>query len=280
MKKHFVLALLSSALMLVACGVQTGDDELFAPMPPNSAAFGGVDGGPAADAGASRPDATAASSDTGGGKTDSGSSEPKSDAGGTVPDSGSDAADSGKPKPDASTPDSGVSDAGVADAATEAGSDAGADSGPADAGVVVPDNADVVRLTADRKTFLLSTRYIFSAKCGEVRGPMPGVGWSAGPQSCDTDSDGYFAYTPIAGTVGTYSFTYLDPNKPADGWALYGNIDLLRAMSPTARSFVECNWWDASTQKTVSVGNPSCSLKATFGANGLLAGAGNMANLQ
>jgi hypothetical protein len=145
--------------------------------------------------------------------------------------------------------------------------------------VSVPDNADVVVLSDDGKTIFLSTRFTFSASCNLVLGNMPGVGWDVGVRSCDTDKDGYVSYTPKSGTVGTYNFSYRD-TEDANGWALYGDIEAQRKMSPEARSFIECNWWDAAHAKTVTVANPSCGLKLTIGSDGKVVGAGNMSNLK
>jgi hypothetical protein len=49
-------------------------------------------------------------------------------------------------------------------------------------------------------------------------------------------------------------------------------------MTADARSFVNCNWWDAASGTTVTVGSPGCNLRITVDGSGNVTGAGNMRN--
>lgn len=120
--------------------------------------------------------------------------------------------------------------------------------------------------------------YISGSPCGDVVGTLPGMTWSAGPRIADSDSDGRLEYRPASIPAGTYDLSYRDRGCPGEvdrtNWALYGDPDMLRAMSPDARSFIQCNWWVNGA--IVQVSDPGCKLRINVDSTCAITGAGNM----
>jgi len=110
--------------------------------------------------------------------------------------------------------------------------------------------------------------YISEATCGEARGTMPGMTWSSGALISDVDGNAadLEMVVPAASAVpGTYEMSYLGFQScgapTPEAWAQYGGSAQLLLMSPDAREFISCNWWDASSGAPVATGSPSCSLR-------------------
>jgi len=145
-----------------------------------------------------------------------------------------------------------------------------------------------------------SSHYVSGAKCGELRGDIRGtvaVSWTAGLYMLDSDNSGYLgmAFTD-APDAGTYNVSYIgltdcSTHSATDSWAQYGLVDDLRNMTAEARSFIQCNWWDAinrvmfdsdpSSTKCVGMdGQPcGCNIRIKIDAACNIGPAGNMANL-
>jgi hypothetical protein len=127
-----------------------------------------------------------------------------------------------------------------------------------------------------------STAYVSGATCGEVRGSLPGMSWTDGVQIANPDGDGYMGMSFIT-PAGTYELSYLGwqncgTREPKDAWAQYGFEEQLVKMTAEARSFLNCNWWNATTQQKVTGVNPSCDIRITVDTVGNILPAGNMAN--
>ncbi len=125
-----------------------------------------------------------------------------------------------------------------------------------------------------------SNAYVSGATCGEVRGTMPGMSWTSGVRIANPDGDGYMgmAFTTPA---GTYEVSYLGyqnctTQQPNDAWAQYGHADQLVEMTAEARSFINCNWYNASTNQVISGVNPSCNIRFTVDSECHILPAGNM----
>ncbi|HTM67981.1 MAG TPA: hypothetical protein VL426_01655 [Candidatus Binatia bacterium] len=120
--------------------------------------------------------------------------------------------------------------------------------------------------------------YISGSPCGDVVGTLPGMTWTAGPRISDSNSDGRLEYHPASIPAGTYDLSYRDRGCANEvdrtNWALYGDPEMLRAMSPDARSFITCNWWVNGA--IVQVTDPGCHLKISVDAACAITGAGNM----
>lgn len=209
---------------------------------------GGSDVPPTGDAGAP-------SSDAGTGGT---GSTPDAGGGGSAPDAGS-APDSGT---GGSSPDAGGS---------------GGDGGSADAGSTPTSAAPLRTPSANHLEF--ASVYVGGSACGEVRGNMPGMNWSAGLAANDTNSDGYLELTFGSIAAGTYEVSYLalacGTGAPGS-WANFGSSATLLGMSPAARAFVNCTWWNPVTETTSPGG--SCNLRLAVAAGGVITAAGNMQN--
>jgi len=127
-----------------------------------------------------------------------------------------------------------------------------------------------------------SNAYVSGALCGEVRGNLPGLSWTQGVQIANPDGDGYMGMNFIT-PAGTYELSYLGwqnctTREPNDAWAQYGFEEQLVKMTADARSFINCNWWNATTKQKVSGVNPSCNIRITVDTVGKILPAGNMAN--
>jgi len=128
--------------------------------------------------------------------------------------------------------------------------------------------------------FDFSNAYVSGATCGEVRGTLPGLSWTQGVQIANPDGDGYLGMAFIT-PAGTYELSYLgwqncDSRQPNDAWAQYGHEDQLLQMTAEARAFINCNWYNASTNAVISGVNPSCDIRITVDAECHILPAGNM----
>lgn len=169
-------------------------------------------------------------------------------------DSGTDAGSGGSP-PVSTDAGSGGSDAG------------GSDAGPAS--VVQPD--PVIVTGACQVKF--SNVYVGGSATAEIRGNLPGATWSSGPTITDTNADKYLEYSPVSIGAGMYDITYM---VPPSTWANMGDATTLKAMTPAAREFILCNWWDAGAGKVVSVASPSCNVRIMVGGGCTITPYGNM----
>lgn len=136
----------------------------------------------------------------------------------------------------------------------------------------------------------LSTFFISGSTCGEVVGDLPGMNWSSGQFVRDTNGDRYLELdlSSVPVNMYGYNFTYMDRECPGQAvsvrsYAQYGAKEQLRNMTPVARSFLQCNWWNANSGVEVTVSNPSCHfrvVKYISEGSGLpvIAPAGNMWN--
>ncbi len=153
--------------------------------------------------------------------------------------------------------------------------DGGTVTPPADGGdTSIP--APVVSPTACRLEF--ADDYISGSPCGDVVGTLPGMTWSAGSMISDSDSDGRLEYAPESIPAGTYELSYRDRacanEVDRTNWALYGDPEMLRAMTADARSFITCNWWVDGA--IVQVNDPGCHIRISVDAACAIIGAGNM----
>lgn len=270
MKKVWTIWIVMAAMagMTAACGEE---DYRLTPVEDSGGSDAGnaqPDTGENTDAGIQQN--TGIGADAGTPAREDGASAPADAA--TQPDSQS--SDTGQPGQDAGSnqPDSGTT-AGT-DSGTGSDTDTGTETGT-DAGTpALPANTDVVKVTGACQ-MKFSALYAGGAASGELRGSVPGVmTWDAGPAVDDTDSDGYLEYSPASLPVGTFDLSYLGGGN----WALYGAEAQLRPMSPEARAFVSCNWFDGTN--IVAVANPECHLRIKVETGCLVSGDGNMANLQ
>lgn len=250
-------ALVAGTGMLAGCG-QTEND-----VNGNDTAAGDATGhcggcGPAAPGDAGAPSeqgdaGSAPSADGGAPAADAGSATPPADGGSASADAGTPpATDAGAPPADAGTP-------------------------PAtDAGTPAAHSAPIRSLRSNRLDF--SDEYIGASVCGEIRGAIPGATWSSGPSIQDTDADHFLEYAPSSIAAGTYELSYVAKTcgGSAGAWADYGSRAVLLGMTADARSFVNCNWWDAATGTTLTVSSPGCNLRITVDGAGTVTGAGNM----
>ncbi len=255
-KFNGILTILALALTMAACGYQGPDaddgDETAEGTPSDKTPpqkgdtgkeSGGSVGAPANSGGGG-----------GGGGTPIGDAGTGTDAGsGGTPPVSTDAGSGGSP-----------ADAG------SGGSDAGG-SGGGDAGGGTSQPAPVVVTGACQMKF--STAYVGSSATAELRGNLPGVTWSSGPAITDTNADKYLEYAPVTIGAGFYELTYM---VPPSTWANLGDSTALKAMTPAAREFVNCNWWDPVALKTVSVSSPSCNIRIMVGGGCTISAAGNM----
>lgn len=151
-----------------------------------------------------------------------------------------------------------------------------ADAPAPDAGTPPAQPAPVASPGACRLEF--SDAYIGGSACGEIRGAIPGATWSSGPSIEDGDADHFLSYAPSSVAPGTYELTYVV--KTCGGsvgtWADYGSRSQLLGMTPDARSFVNCNWWDVASGTTISVASHGCNLRITVDGACAITGAGNM----
>jgi len=126
-----------------------------------------------------------------------------------------------------------------------------------------------------------STRYVSDATCGEVRGNLPGMSWTEGVYVEDTDGDGYLGMSYEV-PPGTYEISYLGyqncaERTPHEAWAQYGHPEDLMGMSAEALSYIQCNWYDASTGEYINdLPDPHCNIRITVDDQCNITGAGNM----
>jgi len=142
-------------------------------------------------------------------------------------------------------------------------------------------------------TFLFSAHYVSGATCGEVRGNLPSMSWDSGYEIVDLyegEMDGWlgFAYDTdeIDVAAGMYDFSYVGyqscvDDDPLEAWAQYGLLSDLLRVSETGRSFILCDWYDASRDACVAPadGSPSCNIRVQIDADGNVTPYGNMAGL-
>jgi hypothetical protein len=192
------------------------------------------------------------------------------------------------------TPDAGTGGTvGFSDAGTSSRPDAGSggNTGTPDAGTggttpdagTTPTSAPAPVRSSGVCSLRFADTYIGGATCGQVRGNLPGATWSSGPAIRDTNADHELELTLTVAPAGTYELSYVSascPGGPAvtETWANYGSRAQLLAMTADARSFVNCNWWNAATGTTVSVSSPGCNLRIAIDAMCGITGAGNMRN--
>jgi hypothetical protein len=242
-KFNGILSVLALALAMTACGYQGPDadegDETQEGTPSDQKP-------PQKDGGAGAPASGGSDAGTGGKGTDAGS-------GGSPPVT-TDAGSGGSP-----------ADAG------SGGSDAGG-SGGGDAGGGGSTQPDPVIVTGTC-AMKFSTAYVGNSTTAEVRGNLPGATWSSGPTVTDTNADKYLEYSAVSIGAGFYDLTYM---VPPSTWANLGDSTALKAMTPAAREFVNCNWWDPVALKTVSVSSPSCNVRIMVGGGCTISAAGNM----
>ncbi|HTM68367.1 MAG TPA: hypothetical protein VL426_03640 [Candidatus Binatia bacterium] len=266
MNKHngFWAVSLMTMLALAGCGVQEPGD--------------GGSGGGAGDTTGDRPaddsngwDNLGRDAGTGGTDTGTTADAPAPDAGSPAADAGSPSADAGAPAPDAGSP---TPDAGSP--APDAGSPA------PDAGTPAPPSpAPLSSPSALQLRF--ADAYIGAAACGQVRGNLPGTTWSSGPTMQDTNADHVLEVGYASIPAGNYELSYVSaacPGGPAvaETWASYGSRPQLLGMTGDARSFVNCNWWDAASGMAITVASPGCNLRIAVDGSGNVTGAGNMRN--
>ena len=257
-----ITALLALTITLTACGLQED---------------------------ASQPPADDGTSDTDANDTDA-TDAPDAGTSTTTPDAGT-------PAPDASTPDAGTPpapdagapaptpDAGTPTPTPDAGTPPAPDAGsPPDAGTTPTYLPDPVSSPSSLH-LLFADYYMSGSPCGDVKGNLPGTNWNddyTGLLMQDTNADGYLELTLSATPAGTYDVTYRDrecsgqPQMKA--WAHFGEKDMIRQMRTQAKQFLQCNWWNGTAEVTVS--SPGCNIRLSIDGNGLITGAGNMANYQ
>lgn len=170
---------------------------------------------------------------------------------------------------------------GNGDAGTPPSGDGGSVTPPSDAGTsTVTNPAPVVSPAACRLEF--ADQYISGSSCGELRGTLPGMTWSAGPVIQDSNSDGRLEYIAATIAAGTYSVSYMDRECPGQtpetgAWAHFGDPELLRSLTADARAWLYCNWYDAANDTILTdVADPGCNIRVTVGAACALSPAGNM----
>jgi hypothetical protein len=80
---------------------------------------------------------------------------------------------------------------------------------------------------------------------GQIRGTLPGVGWSSGPAINDMDNDGYLEYAPSAADQASL-ITIVDYDiqcvSNAGAWMQFGQAGLLCQMSDAALAYIWCSW--------------------------------------
>lgn len=252
-------SLILAVIIVTACGVDNGDDQA-------DVSNGGgntvvhedfpADGGPAADAGQCNPHIELC--------TDGPVQSPDA---GQVP-----AADAG-PAP--------AADAGTSAPAQDAGQPADETTGGC-GGELMPDPL----LVEDPFSLGFSTAYI-GDECGLVFGDVPNqLEWNVGAFVTDGDffgeADGYMWISFASIAAGTWSISYgtrgcmNDPTNPLL-WAEYGRPEFLELMTPSARRYIHCGWWDAATQTDLR-NAASCGLRITVDSAGNISPAGNMEN--
>lgn len=262
-KFNGILTTLALALSLTACGFEGPDAETAggsaAPAdqtPPQKDGTGGSAGATETDGGAGAP------APAGGG---GGAHSHDTDAG--MGGMGTDAGSGGSPPV---TTDAGTGgSAGDSGSGGEGGTDSG--TGGSDAGSV-PAQPDPVVVTGSC-AMKFSTAYVGNSSTAEIRGNLPGATWSSGPAITDTNADKYLEYSTATIGTGMYDLTYM---VPPSTWANLGDSTALKAMTPAAREFILCNWWDAGAGKTVSVANPSCNIRISVGSGCTITPYGNM----
>lgn len=190
------------------------------------------------------------------------------DGGAGAPASGG--GDGGTPSADGGT-GTDAGSGGAPPVTTDAGSPADAGSGGSDAGSVASQPDPVVVTGACQMKF--SNAYVGNSPTAEIRGNLPGATWSSGPAITDTNADKYLEYSAVSIGAGFYDLTYM---VPPSTWANLGDSTALKAMTPAAREFVNCNWWDPVALKTVSVSSPSCNIRIMVGGGCTISAAGNM----
>lgn len=126
--------------------------------------------------------------------------------------------------------------------------------------------------------------YISGSPCGDVVGTLPGMTWSEGQYITDSDSDGRLELKYASIPEGSYLLSYRDREckneVPRTNWALYGDPEMLKRMTDEARSFIQCNWWDAANAKVMTSGDPGCKLAIKVGPSCAISGNGNMKNFK
>jgi len=125
-----------------------------------------------------------------------------------------------------------------------------------------------------------SNAYVSGATCGEVRGTLPGMSWTSGVRIANPDGDGYMGMS-FTTTAGTYELSYLgwqncETQEPNEAWAQYGHPEQLVEMTAEARSFINCNWYNESTDQVISGVDPSCNIRITVDNECHILPAGNM----
>jgi len=173
------------------------------------------------------------------------------------------------------TPDAGVD--------TDAGpqADAGNDN-PVTTGTV----CDPVR-SPKARTLDFCSDFTSGSTKGEVRGTLPMMTWTKGLVITDASPSDDYAYMGITMDfnlpAGTYDISYIGyqgETVPAtaaeENWADYGLKKTIQRMSSEGRAFIQCNWYDATSKKEITVAKPECHIRITADANGVLTGAGNM----
>jgi hypothetical protein len=148
-------------------------------------------------------------------------------------------------------------------------------------------------LPAANGRLLFSSYYISGSPCGEVIGELPGMNWSAGSLIQDSNHDGYMEFNGSQAAADVaFRFTFLDHQCPGEtvarsNAAMYGGKEQIRAMTAAAKSFLQCNWWDAAANNgqggEISVSNPGCNFRAQKSAPNNVgevtwSGQGNMSN--
>lgn len=130
-----------------------------------------------------------------------------------------------------------------------------------------------------------SIAYISGSLCGQLRGNLPGVSWSSGPNLADKDPmgnyDGYLGTAFIA-PAGDYRTSYVDgpcagETAMTGNWADYGNLKLqLPRIKAEDRAFIYCEQYVPADNKCVVVQSPGCNIRFHMDANGNVTPNGNM----
>ncbi len=180
------------------------------------------------------------------------------------------------------TTDAGTTTADTGTMVADTGIDSGVDA-KTDSGAYLP--APVMSPAANQLTF--ATYYVAGSLCGDVLGTLPGMNWTSGRFITDASPvDGRLELVYTASPpVGDYTVSYRDRACPTESpdrtnWALYGAPEMLKAMTPAARAWLQCNWWDATSKTVLTVADPVCNIKLHAASGGVFTGAGNMENFK
>lgn len=136
----------------------------------------------------------------------------------------------------------------------------------------------------EQPAMVIATEYIGGAQCAELVGYIPYVmTWDDGePLRVLNPGDVYMSIAFADLAPGVWDLSYR--SRPCDGqdagptmWADYGLIPRLLYMTPEARAFIHCEWWDADAERYVA--GDSCSIRIRVDDDGFgIFPAGNMAN--